>query len=532
MGTAGGADRTVAALTLVVALASVVTAVTAALTWHRRAQTPAAVPLTASLVSVSVWAAAVVLLNSGQRPAVLDALVHVQYLGITGAVAANRLFAHTVTGRRLTARRVLVLCVEPLLVQLALLADPATRLFYATVEHTGDPVVRHTTLGPLFWAHALYSYAVIAASAAVVVRQRRYASGTLRRQLSTVLLAIAAPAVVNVVTVALPADVLSVDPTPAVFAVTGLLFAFSVLHQDLLHLLPVARGLVVDTLGDAVVVVDEQDRVVDLNPAARALLELLGCAPGTTGAPLGAVVGTALAAAVGAGEGEEVVQLGAVSLDVRVRRIHDPRGNALGRVAVLRDITAQRGQQRALEEANAQLRQHVETIEQLRADLAEEASRDPLTGLRNRRRFVDDLTERLRAAAGAGRPLALVLLDVDHFKAVNDTHGHAVGDAVLVAVAAALREHARAEDVVRYGGEEFVVVLPGLDAAAAAERAEELRADCARLRVAGSEVRVTISAGVASCPEHGTTPDDLLLAADRALYAAKAGGRDQVALAT
>ncbi|WP_337062243.1 diguanylate cyclase [Kineococcus sp. G2] len=524
------------ALTLVVALASVVTAVTAVLARQRRVRTPAAVPLTASLASVSVWAAAVVLLNSGQRPAVLDALVHVQYLGITGAVAANRLFAHTVTGRRLTARRVLVLCVEPLLVQVALLADPAVRLFYASVEHTGDPLVRETTLGPLFWAHALYSYAVVADSAAVVVRQRRYATGLLRRQLGTVLLAIAAPALVNVVTVTLPAEALSVDPTPAVFAVTGVLFAFSVLRQDLLHLLPVARGLVVDTLGDGVLVVDEQDRVVDANPAAAALLERLGHPPVTAGDALADATGPALAAAVGTGEGERVVQVGALSLDVRVRRIHDPRGNALGRVAVLRDVTAQREQQRALEDANAQLRQHVETIERLRADLAEEAARDPLTGLRNRRRFVDDLAERLGGAAGGGRPLALVLLDVDHFKAVNDTHGHAVGDAVLVAVAAVLREHARAEDVVRYGGEEFVVVLPGLDAAAAAARAEELRTACARLRVGGGgpdgDVRVTISAGVAACPEHGPAPDDLLLAADRALYAAKAGGRDRVALAT
>ncbi|NAZ86194.1 GGDEF domain-containing protein [Kineococcus indalonis] len=225
------------------------------------------------------------------------------------------------------------------------------------------------------------------------------------------------------------------------------------------------------------------------------------------------------------------MQLGASSLDVRVRPIRDHRGQVLGRVAVLRDVTAQLGQQRALEDANAQLRRHVETIERLRADLAEEAARDPLTGLRNRRRFVDDLAERLLASAGGGRPLALVLLDVDHFKAVNDTHGHAVGDAVLVAVAEVLREHARAEDAVRYGGEEFVVVLPGLDAAAATERAEELRRTCSALRVPGSDVRVTISAGVAACPEHGTSPDELLLAADRALYAAKSGGRDQVVLA-
>ncbi|WP_432496924.1 diguanylate cyclase [Kineococcus gypseus] len=525
------------ALTLVVALAAVTAAATAVLAWRRRIGTPAAVPLTAALAAASVWCTAGVLLATGQRPGALDALVHLQYLGITGTVAATRLFAGAVGGRRPTARAVLLLCVVPVLVQLALLVDPWTHWFYADVSYEGEPLRRETVLGPLFWAHALYCYALVTSGSLAVARQRRHATGLLRRQLGTVLVATVLPTALNVVTLTVPLHLFPLDPTPAAFAVSGLLFAYAVLRQELLELLPVARGLVVDTLGDGVVVVDGQGRLVDLNPAARALLERLGRGPAVVGRSFGDVAGPELAAAVGAGglggegRGEGVVQLDGLSVDVRVRPIHDPRGSVRGRVAVLRDVTAELVQQRALEEANAQLRRHVDTIERLRADLAEEASRDPLTGLRNRRRFIDDLTALL--AAGGGRaPVALVLLDVDHFKAVNDTHGHAVGDEVLVAVAGALREHARAEDVVRYGGEEFVVLLPGLGGAEAAARAEELRRACARLRVDDSDVRVTISAGVAACPEHGGTPDELLLAADRALYVAKTGGRDRVALAT
>jgi len=239
-----------------------------------------------------------------------------------------------------------------------------------------------------------------------------------------------------------------------------------------------------------------------------------------------------VADAVGSGEGETVLALGTgSSLDVRTRWLRDGRDRVLGRVVVVRDVTAVLAQQQALERANDQLRSHVATIELLQAELAEEASKDPLTGLRNRRRFVDDLAGRLRTATRTGEPLSLVLLDVDHFKAVNDTHGHAVGDDVLIGVAQALRGHARAEDVVRYGGEEFVVLLPRLGPAAAAARAEVLRAACAAVDVEVEDVRVTISAGVASCPDHGDSPDELLLAADRALYAAKEGGRDRVAVA-
>lgn len=306
------------------------------------------------------------------------------------------------------------------------------------------------------------------------------------------------------------------------------------LRQDLLRLVPVARSLVVDTITDAVFVVDAQDRVVDLNPAATGLLGELG-SPVTHdvgGRGFGELVGSGVEDAVGSGEGESVVVLGSgTSLDVRTRWIRDERDRVVGRVVVVRDVTAVLAQQQALERANDQLRTHVSTIEVLQAELAEEASKDPLTGLRNRRRFVDDLDGRLRGAVAAGEPLSLVLIDVDHFKVINDTHGHAVGDDVLVGVAEALRGHARAEDVVRYGGEEFVVLLPRLGPAAAAERAEVLRAACAAVQVEVEDVRVTISAGVASAPDHGTSPDELLLAADRALYAAKEGGRDRVALA-
>jgi diguanylate cyclase (GGDEF)-like protein len=250
------------------------------------------------------------------------------------------------------------------------------------------------------------------------------------------------------------------------------------------------------------------------------------------GRPFAETVDPVIVRAVGTGEGEIVVALASgVQIDVRTRRIRDDRGNVLGRVVVARDVTDQLAAARALEEANATLRAQVATIEKLQADLAEEAAKDPLTGLRNRRRFVDDLTTRLATAAATGQPMSLVLLDVDHFKAINDTHGHAVGDDVLVGVARALSAHARSEDLVRYGGEEFIVLLPQLDAATARARAEVLRRACAETAFGVEGLRVTISAGVATSPDHGSTPDELLLAADRALYEAKEGGRDQVALA-
>ncbi|MEZ0166496.1 diguanylate cyclase [Kineococcus sp. LSe6-4] len=387
-------------------------------------------------------------------------------------------------------------------------------------------------MGPLFWVNTAYSYAVVLSAASSVWRLRRSTRGLLRRQATTMLVAVLAPLVCNLAVV-LPGIALAVDVTPLAFAVTGVLFAYAVLQQDLLRLVPVARSLVVETVTDAVFVVDFRERLVDVNPAGHALLRPdAGPRDAVVGRPFGDLVEAVVADSVRAGEGETVVRLaGGNHLDVRTRWIRDDRGTPLGRVVVARDVTERLQAQRALERANERLRDQVATIERLQADLAEEAARDPLTGLRNRRRFVEDLTARLRTTVETGRPLSLVLLDVDHFKAINDAHGHAVGDDVLVEVARALGAHARPEDVVRYGGEEFVVLLPHLDTDAARARAEDLRAACAGVRVGVESLRITISAGVATAPEHGTTPDELLLSADRALYEAKGGGRDRVALA-
>jgi diguanylate cyclase (GGDEF)-like protein/PAS domain S-box-containing protein len=518
-----------APLALLVAFAAAITATTGVLSFRRRQDTPAAFPLTAALVAVTVWGAAVVLLNSGIPRPWLDLVVIPQFAAIGATVLSLRLFVDSVSGRRVRRRRFVALCVEPVLLVVVVALDPWFRWFHGTVEYAGDPVRRIVTAGPLFWVHTSYSYLVIIGAAFTVWQLRRTTSGLLRRQTGTILLAIAAPFAANLAVLFVPG--VDVDITPVAFAVTGVLFAYAVLQQDLLRLLPVARSLVVDTVTDAVFVVDGRDRLVDVNPAARTLM---GCPSrgDVIGRAFGDVVDPALSAAVGRGEGESVVALGdGLQADVRTRWIRDERGRELGRVVVARDVTEQRAARAALEDANEKLRAQVETIEKLQADLAIEAARDPLTGLRNRRRFVDDLTDRLAASTASGQPMSLVLLDVDHFKAINDAHGHAVGDDVLVGVARALGAHARPEDLVRYGGEEFVVLLPQLDAAAARGRAEVLRAACAEVRVAVDGLRVTISAGVASSPDHGSTPDELLLAADRALYEAKEGGRDQVALA-
>ena len=199
------------------------------------------------------------------------------------------------------------------------------------------------------------------------------------------------------------------------------------------------------------------------------------------------------------------------------RRLLDDSGFVL----VARDVTNQKTLEEQLGDANRRLRVL--------------AWQDGLTGVANRRRFDEALGQEYRRALRAGQSIALVMLDVDHFKRFNDTYGHLGGDACLQRIAAALVAHARrpADLPARYGGEEFAVLLPDTDIEGAQAFADGLQAALADLAIphtAHPEGRVTVSIGIACTSPHSgdTGPAHLIEAADAALYRAKAGGRNRV----
>lgn len=168
----------------------------------------------------------------------------------------------------------------------------------------------------------------------------------------------------------------------------------------------------------------------------------------------------------------------------------------------------------------------------LQESLRTGAERDPLTELYNRRHLEISLQRELARAQRHGYAVSAVMLDVDHFKDFNDTNGHEAGDAVLREVAQVLKRHTRAEDIAcRWGGEEFLLVLPGCAVDDAYAKAEAIREAIAQLRVfcrGNALPRVTASLGIACHPVDGERMEDLINAADAALYHAKAAGRDRV----
>jgi diguanylate cyclase (GGDEF)-like protein len=206
-------------------------------------------------------------------------------------------------------------------------------------------------------------------------------------------------------------------------------------------------------------------------------------------------------------------------------------GEVIGSVLLVRPAPSDDADEQRIRESVSQAAPVLANLRNL-AIAEVRAATDGLTGLPNKRAVTDALKRTFAQASTIRSPLALLLLDVDHFKRVNDTRGHAVGDQVLANIGAVVRSVLRSGDFAgRNGGEEFAVLLPDTEIRVALPIAERVRAAIAEISVPGSDVAVTVSIGVAGFPDHASTPDQLERLADAALYLAKRQGRNRVELA-
>lgn len=286
------------------------------------------------------------------------------------------------------------------------------------------------------------------------------------------------------------------------------------------------------SVGDAVFVTSPDDRFVFVN---RAFCELYGYAEAEVLGRSTELLWTPRASS-DAAAGEDA----AMNVELRTKagdslpvaltrsRVIDDAGRIVAIVRVTRDMREQNRAERAIREA-------YEELERSRAVLAEVAVRDELTGLYNRRELLRAMREAAAASSAhpRGAPASFVLVDVDHFKSVNDRYGHPAGDDVLCHIARTIQRESRSSDcVARYGGEEFAVLLPRTDLAMARLVAERIReaVAAAPARAGHDVIAVTASFGVASF-EEGRTELSWIQRADDALYAAKGAGRNCVVAA-
>jgi diguanylate cyclase (GGDEF)-like protein len=519
------------------AAAAVVFAWVALLTWRRRTHNPTvAVSLVVVMLGLglSSVADAVSVSSTSQRAAAIASLAILPGVGVaTGAFVC---LGFGIARPQWTPRGGLValLLVEPVLITAAVATNPWHLWVYrgaGAAELTGSALWSH---GPAFWWHTGYCYLMLGIGIAFIAWGWWKAPPTFRIQRLTILLATLIPCAANVAYLAGSSGSLR-DPTPFGFALAGLVMFYAIFRQDLITLSPVARALIVDQIGDAIMVIGPSGLFLDLNPVAVDLVRALNPdAPAElVGEPAQELFGDGMLANAGGQESEVVVDLngGRAEFEVRVSPLVGRHHRDLGTVLVARDVTEANNQTRRLSAAHTQLVRQVETIDALRADLAEQASRDALTGLHNRRYLVDEFASMIAAAQRAGEPVAVALFDVDRFKSVNDVYGHLAGDAVLVGLARLMVEQAPADALIaRWGGEEFFVALPGADATTGLAFADDLRCrfELKQIDAQGRMICCTLSGGVAAYPFSGTTMDDLFHAVDVSMYEAKNAGRNLV----
>jgi diguanylate cyclase (GGDEF)-like protein len=378
--------------------------------------------------------------------------------------------------------------------------------------------------GPLFHAAVALNYLWLALAATLVLRGLRRARRGQRGPWIAFLVMTLVPVAANLAYIGLGLRLLGTDPTSTAFGVTIACFGWLIGRNQMFSVVPLARRMLFSELPDPVLVLDQGQRVVEAN---RAALRLEAAEP-MLDRPLAdwPRVGKALSAHLAARPLPAQLELAdpPAWYEVQVRQLGGPAAS-IGALVQLHDVSARH-------QAHAETRRHLAAREQeldqataAQARLREQVLRDPLTGLLNRRALDD---EQARTSGADAPALTLVLMDVDHFKRVNDTHGHAIGDAVLRDFAAALRSGLRADDALyRLGGEEFVLLMRGVGSEPAARRVDALRQDVATRSLGGLAERVTFSAGVASAGAGAADLDELMQRADRALYQAKRDGRNR-----
>lgn len=387
---------------------------------------------------------------------------------------------------------------------------------YSIIKHGNFSVNIIFQYGIWFWISNVFNYTLVFTSIVLLIVYTIRSSILYRRQAIWILIGLSFPVLVNFLYTFRLIPNLTMDYTPLTFIVLGISLSMGIFREQIFDLSPLMREALLDHIDDGLVLIDPLDRVVDINPSAAYAFQvdrekILGTPItgllGNWGELLQQGTGDVLQQTLLFQQGEKYCYY-----DLKITRLRNRSGQPQVSILLMRDVTER---VRLLEE-----------MQQL-------AIQDALTELYNRRHFFALTRTMLDQAIRYQRNASVLIMDIDHFKLINDNFGHASGDRVLQKFSAACQQILRSSDILaRYGGEEFVIYLPetaNLNAVLVGERLRKMVAGQPMLDDL-EESRITVSIGVASyLPEMGQLSLDALVdRADQALYQAKQRGRNQV----
>jgi diguanylate cyclase (GGDEF)-like protein/PAS domain S-box-containing protein len=461
------------------------------------------------------------------------------FFGMTTVPGMFLLFTLRITHRDnwVTFRNYFLLFFEPVVILILVWFVPG--LIFKSVELVtrNGLVVLEIERGIGFRVSTAYSYLVIFLSFYILVVSYRHANTFFKRQYRLILAGSILPFGLSFFTQATSDKVSDLDMSAISFGISGVFYAYAILRHQLMDLVPVARSRLIENMSDGVLVIDAQGRIVDINPAMKTFLE---------DEPASFIGRNILDVITIWNDSTEHLLNGLETrtemrlpnlpsryLDLRVTPLYDDDKILSGRLIIFRDVTDRKEVEKDLRYAMDRMQTQLIEIGLLQSQLREQAIRDALTNLFNRRYLEETLEREMARAAREVYPLCIVMMDIDHFKKVNDTYGHEAGDLVLKTLADLVKSQSRQGDFVcRFGGEEFVLVMPNINIEVARERVTSLHKSIESLNIPFGHfnLNITMSMGISWYPKHGETKENLIRAADKALYSAKNRGRNRIAV--
>ncbi|WP_138494849.1 histidine kinase N-terminal 7TM domain-containing protein [Paenibacillus pinistramenti] len=401
------------------------------------------------------------------------------------------------------------------------LTNDAHHLLYREIYLRPDTpfLTADIVMGPWYIVHGSYTFGCLFAGACIIIAKWNSMKHNYKWQMLTILIGILLPSAASLAYL-LGLSPYGMDPVPVVMSITSTLYILAIWSRGMLSAAPIARENLFANLVDGVLVTDLSGRVIDYNPSAERMIPELDAS--IIGKPLLLLMEQA------SPEAASFVRNSVpdIKSETRAKWLRSGQtlhyllrstpvlkrgGGCVGRMIKLTDVTEQ-------------------TV--LQEKLRFMATRDSLTGVYNRGYWLEQSREALARCRQLERPLSLILLDADHFKSINDSYGHDIGDLALRHMTGIGSGHLQDDcPFGRYGGEEFVICLPGMPLEEAGQLAEAIREEIAAspLMTAKGPVSFTSSFGVAD-DRSGSTLEEILSAADEALYRSKHSGRNQVHL--
>jgi diguanylate cyclase (GGDEF)-like protein/PAS domain S-box-containing protein len=509
----------------------------------RKFEVPGRNSLVSVLISLAIWSFAYAMITFSPGMEMKRFWLKAENIGIVTQPVLWFIFilSYTRQTRFLKWPFLAVLWVIPAISLTMIFSDQWHHLYYIsirTLAENGGPLV--ISRAPWYWVQLAQSYTLNIISTIFLISRFIEFRNIFRKQLAFLIIAALIPLIVNIVYQLIsnlaPSLFIPVDLTPISFTISIWLISLGIFRTELLDLVPIARDVIMENIPEMVFVVDAHDRVLDVNNVAEKWLgksrhEMIGQDPIDVFKEWPQLLNRFLFTE---STREEVQIPGTppLMLEVIITPLYVEQTEQLnGRIILAYNITERKQLENELKNTNTILQTKISEVEFLKEKLQEQAIRDPLTGVFNRRFLAESLDKEVSQAERENTPVSIIMMDVDFFKYFNDTYGHKCGDVVLQDLANFLTENSRQGDIVcRYGGEEFVILMPNATLHDAYERAERWRQIYAAksIRYAGNDLSICFSAGVASFPLHGASGESILYAADHALYLSKNEGRNRV----